>query len=160
MEIKLDSLTPEQIESLKSQVAKMVEENSKPRELSVKELKNGFILDDVEIYSCRDYVSSYIDKAKSIGLWRPTREECEKLLKKMQIAERLRQWSLMCKEKVDFNNVHQTKYYAIRRKNEIDIYDVCTCKCNDIYFTEYSILQRAIADIGEQNLIENYFIEI
>jgi hypothetical protein len=140
----------------------MVEENSKPRELNLAQLKSGFVIYNGKVFGGSDWIVTNIVELYLIGLWRPTREECEKLLKKMQIAERLRQWSLMCEEKVDWKNHNQVKFYLYLEVSEKAIVTGKTVVLNgtNIHFTDYFILQRAIADIGEDVLINEYFVEV
>ena len=58
-------------------------------------------------------------------------------------------------------NTNQLKYYAYHGTiNKILMIDYNTTRSeNSIYFTDKSILERAIADIGEDVLINEYFVE-
>lgn len=159
-ELNLTGFTQAQIDSIKSQIEKFEEENKRPKKLTYGELQNGYVVKNGIIAKSENYRSEVNELTNSIGLWRPTREECEKLLKKMQIAERLRQWSLMCEEKVDWKDDAQCKHYISCYNNEIRI-SVTKCIIDvHICFSDRSVLQRAIADIGEKKLIEEYFVEV
>ena len=161
MQLNLEGLTQEQLDSIKKQIEVFEKENEKPRD--VIDYENGWIINGYsEIESAGEYVFSAIDKHASIGLYRDTKEECEKLIKKMKIEHRLRQWSKMCKDKVDWNDKKQDKYF-IRYSNyshSVGIDQQGKINSNCIYFTDKSILEKAIADIGEQKLIDEYFVEV
>lgn len=65
----------------------------------------------------------------------------------------------MCKEEVDWKNGEQNKYYVFLDYETVRI-GACTRFIeNDIYFADVSILERAIEDIGKDNLRDNYFVE-
>jgi len=68
----------------------------------------------------------------------------------------------MCKDKVDWSDKKQDKYF-IRYSNyshSAGIDQQVKINSNCIYFTDKSILEKAIEDIGEQKLIDEYFVEI
>lgn len=160
MEIKVNNLTDEQLKEVSALVKKFEEENEKPK--SVIDYNNGFIMSNGIVYPCHMFQTSQIDHIYSLGLYRNTKEECEVLFRKMQIEHRLREWSKLCKDKVDWSNCSQRKYY-IRHSNfnkSIDIDSQGKLNYDCIYFTDESILQKAVEDIGKQNLIDNYFVEV
>ena len=162
MQLNLEGLTQEQLDSIKKQIEEFEKENEKPRD--VIDYKNGWTISSTVAEAdkiCR-YTPLYVTMMHSIGLCRDTKEECEKLIKKMKIEHRLRQWSKMCKDKVDWGNLSQDKYFACCdcSSRNINLHAVVYNKGNNIYFTDKSILQKAIADIGEQKLIDEYFVEI
>lgn len=160
MEIKVNNLTDEQIKQVAEIIKKFEEENSKPK--SIIDYRNGFIINGNGIRSVYAYTRNMIDVFYSIGLYRDTKQECEKLIRKMQIEHRLREWSKLCKDKIDWLDSKQSKWYIYCDIESGTIYrsEYHNLSCNDIYFTDKSILERAIADIGEQNLINNYFVEV
>lgn len=159
-ELNLEGLTQEQLDSIKKQIEVFEKENEKPKD--VIDYENGWIISDTfdfKIVQACQFVDIAVWNAYSIGLYRDTKEECEKLIKKMKIEHRLRQWAKTCKDKVDWNDREQEKYYVYDGGTiKIDYYN--TVRCTDIYFTDKSILQKAIKDIGEQKLIDEYFVEI
>lgn len=156
--IIIDALTDRQICEVADLVKKFEEENENPK--NVIDYENGYVITNGEIREAIEYYASQVNNLYSIGLYRDTKKECEKLLKKMQIEHRLRQWSKMCKDEVDWSNGGQNKYYIYKHVDSVltEIYN--QVRCNDIYFTDKSILQKAIADIGEQKLIDEYFVEV
>ena len=156
-ELNLEGLTQEQLDSIKKQIEEFEKENEKPKD--VIDYVNGYFIDGGGINPTSEYYKTWVDKVYALGLYRDTKEECEKLIKKMKIEYRLRQWSKMCKDKVDWSDGEQEKYYVYYGGTiKIDYYN--TVRSNDICFTDKSILQKAIADIGEQKLIDEYFVEI
>ena len=160
MELKIDNLTPEQIDIIKTQVAEYEKENENQKPKDVIDYEDGWIIVNDKAKQAVDFLNETIRKSYSIGLYRDTKEEAEKLLRKMKIEHRLRQWAKMCKENVDWNNSDQEKYFCyVTTCNGLEINSVCRLIENSVYFTDRSILRRAIEDIGEQNLIDNYFVE-
>ena len=177
MELNINGLTQEQLDSIKKQIEVFEKENEKPKD--VIDYENGWVFDSVSFKAVRAVmkIDAYTRTQYALGLYRDTKEECEKLIKKMKIEHRLRQWSKMCKDKVDWLDDGQKKYYLLCDINydyfsddDVDEYtlgermvvidDTQSLNGNDIYFTDKSILQKAINDIGEQKLIDEYFVEV
>ena len=161
MNLEIDNLTPEQIDSLKTQIAEYEKENENQKPKDVIDYEDGWIIVNDKAKQAVDFLNETIRKSYSIGLYRDTQEEAEKLLRKMKIKRRLRQWAKMCKEKADYFNTSQEKFYAyINSDFEVTIDCISFAYHDNIYFTDVEVLQRAIKDIGEQNLIDNYFVEV
>jgi len=159
MQLNLEGLTQEQLDSIKKQIEVFEKENEKPKD--VIDYENGWTINPLKgATSISNYVGEITECLYALGLYRDTKEECEKLIKKMKIEHRLRQWSKMCKDEVDWDNRWQDKYFIFYRDNLIKIEHYNNARCNDVYFTDNSILQKAIADIGEQKLIDEYFVEV
>jgi hypothetical protein len=157
-ELNLEGLTQEQLNSIKKQIEEFEKENEKPKD--VIDYVNGWIADG-DIGSCTDeYSHMGVDNMHSLGLYRDTEEECEKLIKKMKIEHRLRQWSKMCKDKVDWSDKEQDKYYIYKYEDSVITKTYNQVRCNDVYFTDSDVLQKAIADIGRDKLTTEYFVEV
>jgi len=162
MEINIKGLTQEQLDSIKKQIEVFEKENEKPKDMI--DYENGWVFDSVSFKAARTVmkIDAYTRTQYALGLYRDTKQECEKLIKKMKIEHRLRQWSKMCKDKVDWSDKKQDKYF-IRYSNyshSVGIDQQVKINSNCIYFTDKSILEKAIEDIGEQKLIDEYFVEI
>ena len=112
MELNLKDLTQEQLDDLKEQIKKQEEENSKEFKI---DYYNGYVIDTYEmtLLPTAHFLDSSVSSLASLGLYRDTKEEADKLLKKLLIHEKLRRWSLKCKDKVDWNNKEQKKYYLL-----------------------------------------------
>ena len=158
MQLNLEGLTQEQLDGIKKQIEVFEKENEKSKD--VIDYVNGYFIDGNGTNPTSEYYKTWVDKVYALGLYRDTKEECEELIKKMKIEHRLRQWARKCKDKVDWSDTLQDKYYVYSTRNsiKIDCYD--SPNCNDVYFTDKSVLQKAIEDIGEQKLIDEYFVEI
>lgn len=157
MGLNIKGLTQEQLDSIKKQIEVFEKENEKPKD--VIDYENGWVIAAEGVSKTSFLPSTYINNRYSLGLYRDTKEECEELIKKMKIEHRLRQWAKMCKDKVNWSDREQEKHYVYYGGTiKIDYYN--TVRSNDIYFTDKSILQKAIEDIGEQKLIDEYFVEI
>ena len=161
MELNLKDLTQEQLDNLKEQIKKQEEENR--REFKI-DYYNGYVIDTYEmtLLLTAHFLDSSVSSLADLGLYRDTKEEADKLLKKLLIHERLRRWSLKCKDKVDWNNKEQKKYYLLFNSDNNTLEGVVAFLTirQDIYFTDESILEQAIEDIGEQTLINDYFVEV
>ena len=161
MEINIKGLTQEQLDSIKKQIEVFEKENEKPKD--VIDYVNGWTINPLKgATSISNYVGEITECLYALGLYRDTKEECEKLIKKMKIEHRLRQWAKTCKDKVDWSDGKHNKYF-IRYSNysySVEIDQQGRLNHNCIYFTDKSILQKAIEDIGEQKLIDDYFVEI
>ena len=161
MELNIKGLTKEQLYSIRKQIEEFEKENEKPKD--VIDYENGWTINPLKgATSIYNYAGEITECLYALGLYRDTEEECEKLIKKMKIEHRLRQWSKMCKDKVDWEDGKHNKYF-IRYSNyshSVEIDQQGRLNNNNIYFTDKSILQKAIADIGEQKLIDEYFVEI
>ena len=142
----------ELMDSIKKQIAEYEKENQKPKD--VIDYDGGYVIANGEIDKT-DIVSEYeVDCLYSIGLYCGTEEEAEKLLRKMQIEHRLKQWAKMCDEKVDWSSENcKDKYYVCYsvRGDGLVIDSHRLYKSSNVYFTDRSMLERAIEDIGEQN---------
>lgn len=160
MEINIKGLTQEQVDSLKKQIEEFERENEKPKE--VIDYMNGWVITTDGVSITNVLTNSFINNRYELGLYRDTKEECEKLIKKMKIEHRLRQWAKMCKDKVDWDDSEQDKWVMHYDHEDKKIMNDCYgfCQANNICFTDKSILEKAIADIGEQKLIDEYFVEV
>ena len=162
MEININGLTQEQLDSIKKQIEVFEKENEKPKD--VIDYVNGWVINEVNFSPAKTVtkIDAYTRTCYALGLYRDTKEECEKLIKKMKVEHRLRQWVKMCNDKIDWNNLSQDKWFACCDcgSRKINLHAVVYNKGNNVYFTDKSILQKAIDDIGEQKLIDEYFVEI
>ena len=157
-ELNLEGLTQEQLDSIKKQIEVFEKENERPED--VIDYENGYVITNGEIREAIEYYASQVNNLYSIGLYRNTKEECEKLIKKMKIEHRLREWAKLCKDRVDWSDGGQDKYHIYKYEDSVLTHTYSRIRCNDIYFTDKSILQKAIEDIGEQKLIDEYFVEV
>ena len=161
-ELNLEGLTQEQLDSIKKQIEVFEKEKEKEKPKDVIDYVNGYFIDGNGTNPTSEYYKTWVDKVYALGLYRDTKEECEKLIKKMKIEHRLRQWAKMCKDKVNWSDGKHNKYF-IRYSNysySVEIDQQGRLNNNCIYFTDKSILKKAIEDIGKQKLIDEYFVEI
>lgn len=156
--IIIDALTESQINEVSVLVKRFEDENNRPVEKI--DYKNGCVIVNGYVKQAKEVPSVVVAKLYGLGLYKNTREECEKLLKKMQIEHRLREWSKLCKDKIDWNSICQDKYFITKGYGEIYIDNVKVYQSNEIYFTDRSILQKAIKDIGEKVLCDDYLAEV
>ena len=158
MELNLEGLTQEQLDSIKKQIEVFEKENEKLKD--VIDQQNGWVVNQGGVNQTIGLLPTYVINSYNLGLYRDTKEECEKLIKKMKIEHRLRQWSKMCKDKVDWSDVGQDKHCIYKCVDNVLTETYNQVRRNDIYFTDSDVLQKAIEDIGEQKLIDEYFVEI
>ena len=156
--IIIDTLTDEQVIEIANLVKKFEDENCTP--LRRIDYTNGWVIADGQVKQTNEVGALRIENLYDCGLYRRTKKECEKLLKKMQIEHRLREWSKLCEDEIDWSNFAQYKNFITKGSSRLYIDYVKMYQSNNIYFTDKSILQKAIADIGEQKLIDDYLVEV
>ena len=83
MELNIKGLTQEQLDSIKKQIEVFEKENEKPKD--VIDYENGYFIDGNGTNPTSEYYKTWVDKVYALGLYRDTKEECEKLIKKMKI---------------------------------------------------------------------------
>ena len=159
MKLNLEGLTQEQLNIIKKQIEEFEKKNEKPEDKI--DYENGWFVDMGKTHKISGIYNNYAYDIYSLGLYRDTKEECEKLIEKMKIEHRLKQWAKLCKEKIDWRfEDEKTKYYIYCYDKKIYI-DFSTLRNeNHIYFTDRLILEKAITDIGEQKLIDEYFVDV
>ena len=93
-----------------------------------------------------------------LGLTAHTKEDAEKIRRRLTVEKELRDWAKKCKEPVDFGN-GSTKYLVCYNGGIKDILVDSSSNyvTGNIIFTDESILRKAIESIGKERLIRDYF---
>jgi len=165
MILNVNGLTKEQISLLESQCDKYKAENAKTK-FQI-DYTNGYVATSPTYTS--GLTSNITDKTQIdtlglLGLYRDTKVDLDKVLTKIKIHEQLRRWSLLCSDKIDWTNGDQLKFYICKVyqgvNTHVEIVYSQVNAGNHIYFTDKDVLVRAIQSIGEQNLFDNYFIQL
>lgn len=158
MNLELTNLTDEQ----KQQIIELAKKFEQENEVDKLDCENDYIaingaLDfpkKFELTECE-----FKDQFFDLGLTAHTKEDAEKIRRRLLIEKELRDWAKKCKEPVDFKNTDQEKYYV---QYEIDcriisIDSFYTYAVANILFTDRNILEQAIESIGQERLIRDYF---
>ena len=103
--------------------------------------------------------AEYVKDLFKLGLTAHTKEEAEKIRRRLLVEKELRDWAKKCKEPVDIGNTDQEKYYAQYETDccKISTDGFYTYVVANIIFTDESILKQAIESIGQERLIRDYF---
>lgn len=157
MNLELGNLTDEQKEQIIELAKKFEQEN----EVDKLDFNN-----DWKVYSNNGKVEETCKRSIgidtdlfSLGLTAHTKEEAEKIRRRLLVEKELRDWAKKCKEPVDIGNTDQEKYYIQYETDccEISIDGFYTYVVANILFTDYSVLEQAIESIGQERLIRDYF---
>ena len=157
MNLELTNLTEEQ----KKQIIELAKKFEQENEIDKLDYYN-----DWKVYSCSSAVEKTSERSKSIagdlfslGLTAHTKEDAEKIRRRLLVEKELRDWAKKCKGPVDFWNTDQKKY-NVQCKTDcrtISIESFYTYAVANILFTDKSILEQAIESIGKERLIRDYF---
>ena len=105
------------------------------------------------------YTNSVAQDFFNLGITAHTKEEAEKIRRRLLVEKELRDWAKKCKDPVDIGNTDQEKYYVQYETDccEISTDGFYTYVVANILFTDESILKQAIESIGQERLIRDYF---
>ena len=157
--LNAEHLTNDQIEDILKRINEYQIDNIKPKD--VVDYQFGFVPDinsqGISLKPTNERTNGYTDACNSIGLYRNLKSDLYAVIEKIKIEHQLTMWSALCEDKLDWSNSNQKRYYIGCLSGKLIINNAYNEKRNDVYFTNESILERAIADIGEQTLITDYF---
>ena len=104
------------------------------------------------------YTHSVAQDFFNLGLTANTKEDAEKIRRRLLAEKELRDWAKKCKEPVDWES-KQAKYCIGYDNNtkEIILDDFCDYTNGNIIFTDNEIGKQAIESIGQERLIRDYF---
>lgn len=160
----LESLTEDQRQALISQIKTFQKINQKP-EVEI-DRKRGYVVFPIQmeekehfyLTKAEDLSETVVQSLSDLDLHRDTLSEGKKLIEQLKIHKKLKLWSKLCEHPLKWTDEHQVKYalflepefgsLTIMRVNE---------KGKDVYFTDKSVLERAIVDIGEETIKQYYF---
>ena len=157
MNLESSNLTEEQKKQI-IELAKMFEQENEVDKL---DYNNDWIAYNmsggVEQTNCRG--RSLSENLFDLGLTAHTKEEAEKIRRRLLVEKELRDWAKKCKDPVDIGNTDQEKYYVQYETDccEISIDGFYTYVVANILFTDESVLKQAIKSIGRERLIRDYF---
>ena len=157
MNLELSNLTKEQ----KKQIIELAKKLEQENEADKLDYENDYSVVSyqgkaVEIMGAS---TEYVKDLFRLGLTAHTKEEAEKIRRRLLVEKELRDWAKKCKEPVDIGNTDQEKYYVQYETDccEISIDGFYTYVVANILFTDESILKQAIESIGQERLIRDYF---
>lgn len=156
MNLELGNLTDEQKEQIIELAKKFEQEN----EVDKLDFNN-----DWKVYSNNGKVEETCKRSIgidtdlfSLGLTAHTKEEAEKIRRRLLVEKELRDLAKKCKEPVCFGN-GSIKYSVCynERNKAVFAESFRNFAAGNIIFTDESILKKAIESIGQERLIIDYF---
>ncbi len=156
MNLELSNLTEEQ----KKQIIELAKKFEQENEADKLDYENDYSVVSykgkvVEIMGAR---AEYVKDLFKLGLTAHTKEDAEKIRRRLLVEKELRDWAKKCKEPVDWEG-NQRKYYIQYEGNtkEVTLDDFVNYATANVYFTEREVAKQAIESIGQERLIRDYF---
>ena len=157
MNLELSNLTDEQ----KKQIIDLAKKFKQENEIDKLDYENDYSTVSykgkaVEIMGARE---EYVKDLFKLGLTAHTKEDAEKIRRRLLVEKELRDWAKKCKDPVDIGNTDQEKYYAQYETDccKISTDGFYTYVVANVIFTDESVLKQAIESIGQKRLIRDYF---
>jgi len=156
MNLELNNLTNEQ----KKQIIELAKKFEQENEVDKLDKKNDWIIfsEEDKVTTMEKYYKPFMQIFFNLGLTAHTKEEAEKIRRRLLVEKELRDWAKKCKEPVDWES-GQAKYDIGYDNNtkEIVLDDFCNYTIGNIMFTDNEIGKQAIESIGQERLIRDYF---
>ncbi len=157
MNLELNNLTDEQKKQIIELAKKFEQENEVDKldmETDYRVVRGGKTLGTTCGMSLEYAQDHFI-----LGLTAHTKEEAEKIRRRLLVEKELRDWAKKCKEPVDIKNRCQEKFILIY---DMDSNRAITTWYNslaysNIIFTDGKTINQAIESIGQERLIRDYF---
>ena len=157
MNLELSNLTDEQKRQIIDLAEKFKQENETDKldyKTDYRVVSGGKTLEKT-IGMTQEYAQDHF----ILGLTAHTKEEAEKIRRRLLVEKELRDWAKKCKEPVDIGNTDQEKYYVQYETDccEISTDGFYTYVVANILFTDESVLKQAIESIGQERQNRDYF---
>ena len=157
MNLELNNLTEEQ----KKQIIELAKKFEQENEIDKLDYGKDYIVFNGSLELPRRMKLTeceFKDQFFDLGLTAHTKEEAEKIRRRLLVEKELRNWAKKCKESVDWES-KQAKYCIGYDNNtkEIILDDFCDYTNGNIIFTDNEIGRKAIESIGQERLIRDYF---
>jgi hypothetical protein len=159
MNLELTNLTDEQKQKIIELAKKFEQENALDKLDRRKDY--GVLLEcgRTEYTQTENMQEYFKEECFRLGLTAHTKEEAEKIRRRLLVEKELRDWAKKCKEPVDIKAVEEKLYtlsYSKATGNIITDRSEIYVDSN-ILFTDRNILEQAIESIGKERLIRDYF---
>jgi len=157
MNLELNNLTDEQKKQI-IELAKKFEQENEVDKLNI-ETDYRVICGEKPLNTTHGMSLKYAQDHFILGLTAHTKEEAEKIRRRLLVEKELRDWAKKCKEPVDLANGMQKRWkidYCLSGKFIGKDY-CCNYASTLILFTEEKIIDQAIKSIGQERLIKDYF---
>ena len=158
MNLELTNLTDEQKQQI-IELAKKFEQENEVDKLNYDSDWEILHIDSDSVKKTNGRSKPFADDFFDLGLTAHTKEEAEKIRRRLIVEKELRDWVKKCKEPVDLENTDQEKYFVQYETDcrVISIDSFYTYAVTNILFTDRNILEQAIESIGQERLIRDYF---
>ena len=157
MNLELSNLTEEQ----KKQIIDLAEKFKQENEVDKLNYEKDWVVAGINKRVVRPtgYLEETAQDFFELGLIAHTKEDAEKIRRRLLVEKELRDWAKKCKEPVDFGDTDQEKYFVQYESNcaKISIDSFFTYAVTNISFTDRDVLEQAIESIGQERLIRDYF---
>lgn len=156
MNLELTNLTEEQKKQIIDLAKKLEQENEDDKFDRVNDYEVASQSREVDV--TRRYSTELMNDFFDLGLTAHTKEEAEKIRRRLLVEKELRDWAKKCKDPVDWKG-SQRKYYVQYEgnTNEVTLDDFVNYATANVYFTEREVAKQAIESIGQERLIRDYF---
>lgn len=156
MNLKLTNLTEEQ----KKQIIELAKKFEQENETDKLDYENDYSVVSYKgkVVETKGTSAEYVKDLFKLGLTAHTKEEAEKIRRRLLVEKELRDWAKKCKEPVNWES-KQAKYCIGYDSNtkEIILNRLCDYTNGNIIFTDNEIGKQAIESIGQERLIRDYF---
>jgi len=157
MNLELNNLTEEQ----KKQIIELAKKFEQENEVDKLDYDKDFEVasQSREVNVARRYNTELMNDFFDLGLTAHTKEEAEKIRRRLLVEKELRDWEKKCKEPIHGSAKEQVCYTIMYSKMTNSVYtDYSSAYLNtNIAFTDKKIAERAINAIGYKRLIRDYF---
>ena len=157
MNLELTNLTEEQ----KKQIIELAKKFEQENEIDELDKENDYIaisgaLDFPIRFKFTEF--EFKDQLFNLGLTAHTKEDAEKIRRRLLVEKELRDWAKKCKKPVRFDEEQEKYLIEYNVTGEVVYADsFVNYVVTNILFSEKEILEQAIESIGQERLIRDYF---
>ena len=157
MNLELNNLTDEQKKQIIELAKKFEQENEVDKldkRTDYRAIGNGTTLDRVVGMS-----DQYAQDHFALGLTAHTKEEAEKIRRRLLVEKELRDWAKKCKKPLEIEKLDTGKYVLAYNIESNTVYaeSYYSHLFGGILFSEERVAKQAIESIGQERLIRDYF---
>ena len=157
MNLELNNLTEEQ----KKQIIELANKFEQENEVDKLDYYNDWVVagTNKRVVNSTGYTSETAQDFFELGLTAHTKEDSEKIRRRLLVEKELRDWAKKCKKPLQINNPevgnYMIAYETISNKVYAESYFIHIFGA--ILFSEQNVVEQAIESIGQERLIRDYF---
>lgn len=157
MNLELNNLTNEQ----KKQIIELAKKFEQENEVDKFDRANDYEVasQSREVDVTRRYSTELMNDFFDLGLTAHTKEEAEKIRRRLLVEKELRDWAKKCKELLDIENLDTRNYMLAYNigSNTVYVQSYYSYLFGGMLFSEKKVANQAIESIGQERLIRDYF---